>query len=232
MSRQRPQMHLMANERHQRHRHPPRLRDSAVKGAPVRLHWRHMNSVRAVRSQTARTARTLRWRAEQVMKGPQVIKTRWKQRKRIFFFIFISFYWIFTWFCAQISDLNLQAAVFNFDMKRRFWFISFQYSEYESTLSCSAPLSGNINGLRLETHTPAAPWAASSWIMLYWEAFTAVFFHNTRRHAALWELPVCDSNKRDELPPNHPSPNKWQFKCNTATLLLILWLNGLYNPSN
>lgn len=48
--------------------------------------------------------------------------------------------------------------------------------------------------LRMETNTPTAPWAAFSCIMLYWEAFTAVLFHNTGRHAALWELPLYNSS--------------------------------------
>lgn len=48
---------MMANERHQRHRHPPRNLDSAVERAPVPLHPH--GAALAVGARTARThART------------------------------------------------------------------------------------------------------------------------------------------------------------------------------
>lgn len=135
--------------------------------------------------------------------GPRVSK---EQEFDFYFPIF----WGQRWLISLI--LNSQASVFNFDTRRSF-LVGFLL-RFWMEVSSLGPRASQWKQyrLRLETHTPAAPWAASSWIMLYWEAFTAVFFHNTRRHAALWELPVCNSNKRDEPPPNHPAPNNWQFQ--------------------
>lgn len=67
--------------------------------------------------------------------------------------------------------------------------------------------------LRMETNIPTAPWAAFSRIMLYWGAFTAVLFHNTGRHAALWELPIYDSKNESCSAFNDSPPNKFRDKC-------------------
>lgn len=123
-----------------------------VKGTPVRP--RRRRRVETPRPKlcvrgTSVKARALRWRAEQ--EDRQSSESRGKE-----------FYFPFPMFCGQqwlISViLNSQGAFF---IDIVFRLVSCSYSECKGAL----PLGPRASPVRLESHTPAAPWAASSWIL-------------------------------------------------------------------